>query len=255
MSPLRVETPLDGVRRVTLDHPERRNQLDHATMVALADACEAADRDPSVRCLVLTGHASVFAAGADLREMAALDGAALAEHPRTLAWRRLFAIGLPMVAAVEGPALGGGCELVQTCDIVVAGTGASFGQPEIAIGWMPGAGGTQRLPRAVGKATAMQLVLTGDPIDAARALAAGLVSEVVPAGEALARAEAIAGRIASRAPTAVRRAKAAVLAAWDGPMAQGLGVEREHFLAQASSDERREGIAAFFEKRAPRYST
>jgi enoyl-CoA hydratase len=252
VSPVRVagEAP---VRHVVLDHPERRNQLDHATMVALADALEAADADPAVRCVVVSGHATVFAAGADLREMAALDGPALASHPRTQAWQRIFGVGVPLVAAVEGPALGGGCELVQACDIVVAGAGATFGQPEIGVGWLPGAGGTQRLPRAVGKATAMLLVLTGQPMDAARALAAGLVSEVVPAGEALARATAIAERIASLAPGAMRRAKAAVLAAYEGPMAHGLAVERTHFQAQASSAERAEGIAAFFERRPARY--
>lgn len=245
MSPLHVADAADGVRLVQVAHPERRNQLDHATMVALAAALTSADDDPSVRCVVLAGAATVFAAGADLREMAALDGPALAAHPRTEAWQRIFTVGVPLVAAIEGPALGGGCELVQACDIVVAGAEATFGQPEIAIGWLPGAGGTQRLPRAVGKATAMQMVLTGQAIDAHRALAAGLVSEVVPAGEALARAMAIAKRIASMAPGAVRRAKAAVLAAYDGPMAHGASVERSHFLAQASSDERAAGIAAF----------
>lgn len=253
MSPVRSAPVADGIVRVTLDHPERRNQLDHATMVALADALDAADRDGAVRCVIVAGHASVFAAGADLHEMRVLDGPALADHPRTAAWQRIFTVGVPVVAAVEGPALGGGCELVQACDIVIAGEGATFGQPEIAVGWMPGAGGTQRLPRSLGKATAMQMVLTGDPIDARRALAAGLVSEVVPTGTALARAEQVAGRVASRAPGAVRRAKAAVLAAWDGPMAHGLAVEREHFQAQASSAERAEGIAAFLERRAARF--
>ncbi|MFN9351619.1 MAG: enoyl-CoA hydratase-related protein [Gemmatimonadota bacterium] len=252
MSPVRV-TGEAAIRHVVLDHPERRNQLDHATMQALADALEAADADPAVRCVVVAGHATVFAAGADLHEMAALDGPALAVHPRTRAWQRIFAIGVPLVAAVEGPALGGGCELVQACDVVIAGAGATFGQPEIGVGWLPGAGGTQRLPRSVGKATAMQLVLTGQPMPAERALAAGLVSEVVPAGEALARATAVAERIATLAPGAVRRAKAAVLAAFETPLAQGLEVERGHFQAQASSAERAEGIAAFLERRRARF--
>jgi enoyl-CoA hydratase len=248
VSPVRREPATNGVVTITLDHPERRNQLDHATMGGLADALEACDRDASVRCVVLAGHAKVFAAGADLHEMAQLDGPALATHPRTMAWTRIFAVGVPLVAAVEGVALGGGCELVQACDIVVAGALARFGQPEITLGWMPGAGATQRLPRSIGKSAAMQLVLTGDPMDAPRALACGLVSEVVAAGDALPRALAIAARIASHAPGAVRRAKAAVLAAWDGPMSHGLAMEREHFQAQASSDERAAGIAAFLAK-------
>jgi enoyl-CoA hydratase len=249
MSPLRHDLTSDGVAVITLDHPERRNQLDHATMVALADALQAHDTNPAVRCVVVAGHPHVFAAGADLREMAQLDGPALANHPRTAAWSRIFAVGVPLVAAVEGVALGGGSELVQACDVVIAGANARFGQPEITLGWMPGAGATQRLPRSVGKATAMQLVLTGDPIGADRALACGLVSEVVPAGEALPRALAVAARIASHAPGAVRRAKAAVLAAWDGPMSHGLSVERTHFQAQASSDERAAGIRAFLDGR------
>lgn len=245
MSPVRRELPADGVVIVRIDHPERRNQLDHATMAAIAEQLDAADADPSVRCAVITGAATVFAAGADLREMAELDGPALATHPRTAAWQRIFRVGVPLVAAVEGPALGGGCELAQACDIVIAGEEARFGQPEITLGWMPGAGATQRLPRSVGKSLAMQMVLTGEPIDATRALEAGLVSEVVPAGMALERATAIARRIAAQAPGAVRRAKAAVLAAYDGPIADGLAVERTHFQAQASSEERAAGIARF----------
>ncbi|MDX2183068.1 MAG: enoyl-CoA hydratase-related protein [Gemmatimonadaceae bacterium] len=251
IAPLTVTMPAAHVCLITLQRPSQRNALTHETMVALADALEAADANSDVRAVVMAGDARVFAAGADLREMAALDGPALAEHPRTVAWRRIAAVGVPVIAAVEGVALGGGCELVQCCDIAIAGADARFGQPEIGIGWMPGAGGTQRLPRAVGKSLAMQMVLTGEPITAARACEAGLVSEVVPAGEALPRALAIGSAIAAHAPAAIRHAKASVLAAYRGSIEDGLADERGRFQALASSEERREGIAAFLEKRPP----
>lgn len=236
--------PADGVVVLTLSRPEARNTLRHRTMLALADALEAADRDDAVRCVVVAGSARAFAAGADLAEMAALDGPALEHHPRTLAWGRIWRVGCPLVAAVEGWALGGGCELVQSCDVVVAGAGARFGQPEIALGWMPGAGGTQRTARSLGKAMAMRLVLTGEPIDAATALAAGLVSEVVEAGTALARATAVATTIASHPRAATRAAKAAVLRAFETPLADGLAEEHRAFRALASTEERRARMLA-----------
>jgi enoyl-CoA hydratase len=233
-----VTDPVAGVRLITLSRPEARNALRHQTMIELADALEAADRDDSIRCVVLAGGPKAFAAGADIAEMAALDGPALEHHPRTLAWQRIWAVGTPIVAAVEGWALGGGCELVLSCDIAIAGESARFGQPEITLGWMPGAGGTQRLPRAVGKSTAMQMVLTGDPIDAPSALRSGLVSEVVPAGDALARATAVAQRIAAHPRTATRLAKAAVLGAFTLPLSDGLRQEHASFRELASSGER-----------------
>lgn len=255
MQHIRCDSVAHGVLLITLSRPDVRNQLRHAAMTELADALEAADRDPRVRCVVLAGSDKYFAAGADLREMAELDGPALAAHPRTLAWQRIAAVGVPLVAAVEGVALGGGCELVQSCDIAIAGRNARFGQPEIGIGWMPGAGGTQRLTHAVGKSLAMQMILTGEPITADHALAAGLVSEVVVAGEALTRAMTIAAKIATHAPAAIRRAKAAILAANAIALTHGQTTEREGFLALASSPERTEGIAAFLERRTPTYQT
>lgn len=231
--------PAPGIVVLTLARPEERNTLRHRTMVALADALEALDADDAVRCVVLAGSDRAFAAGADIAEMAALDGPALEHHPRTLAWRRIWRVGCPLVAAVEGWALGGGCELVQSCDVVVAGAKARFGQPEITLGWMPGAGGTQRTARSLGKAMAMRLVLTGEPIDATTALAAGLVSEVVAAGEALARATALAATIAGYPRGATRAAKAAVLRAFETPLAEGLEEEHRAFRALASSEERR----------------
>lgn len=235
----------DGVAVVTLARPEARNALRHQTMVELADTFEALDADPSVRCVVLAGDQKVFAAGADIAEMAQLDGPALLHHPRTLAWQRIWRVGCPLVAAVEGWALGGGCELVLSCDIAIAGDRARFGQPEITLGWMPGAGGTQRLARSVGKSLTMQLVLTGDPIDAHAAREAGIVSEVVTNGSALARATAIAQRIASHPRGATRMAKQAVARAYETTLLDGLRDEHEAFRTLADSDERAQRMAAF----------
>lgn len=246
-----VERTGDGIAVVTIDRPEARNALRHRTMVEIADALDAADRDEGIRCVVLAGGDRFFAAGADIREMAALDGPALAAHPRTGAWKRIGAVGVPIVAAVEGLAAGGGNELVLASDVVVAGENARFAQPEITLGWMPGAGGTQRLPRAVGKAVAMRMVLTGEPLDARAALATGLVSEVVPPGEALPRALAVARRIASLSRLATREAKASVRRAFELPLSEGLEAERQAFFRLASSDDRAEGIRAFMEKRPP----
>ncbi|MDQ8159255.1 MAG: enoyl-CoA hydratase-related protein [Gemmatimonadota bacterium] len=245
---LRISAVDDGVVTITIARPEARNALRHQTMIELADAITAADRDEAVRCIVLAGGEKAFAAGADIAEMIALDGPALEQHPRTEAWRRIWASGCPMVAAVEGLALGGGCELVLSCDIAIAGSGARFGQPEITLGWMPGAGGTQRLARSAGKSVAMQLVLTGDPIDAAAALRSGMVSEMVAAGDALARATAIARRIASQPRAATRLARHAVLLAFETPLADGVQAEQASFRALASSDERHRRMRAFLER-------
>ncbi len=235
----------DGVVTLTIARPASRNALRHQTMIELAAAIEAADGNDAVRCIVLAGNERAFAAGADIAEMLALDGPALEQHPRTQAWRRIWRSGCPMVAAVEGVALGGGCELVLSCDIAIAGAKARFGQPEISLGWMPGAGGTQRLARSAGKSVTMQLVLTGDPIDAAAALQAGIVSEVVPTGDALARATSIARKIASHPREATRLARRAVLLSYELPLSDGVGAEHESFRALASSAERDERMRAF----------
>jgi enoyl-CoA hydratase len=240
-----VSTCVDGVVTLTINRPDARNALRHQTMGELAAAIEAADQDESVRCLVLSGGMKAFAAGADIAEMLELDGAALATHPRTIAWQRIWRSGCPMIAAVEGVAFGGGHELVLSCDLAIAGAGARFGQPEITLGWMPGAGGTQRLARSAGKSLTMQMVLTGDPIDAPRALQAGIVSEVVPVGEALARATAIARRIASHPRGATRLARQAVLDAFELPLSEGVRAEQASFRHLASSDERNARMRAF----------
>jgi enoyl-CoA hydratase len=240
-----VSACVDGVVTLTINRPDARNALRHQTMGELAAAIEAADQDESVRCLVLSGGMKAFAAGADIAEMLELDGAALATHPRTIAWQRIWRSGCPMIAAVEGVAFGGGHELVLSCDLAIAGAGARFGQPEITLGWMPGAGGTQRLARSAGKSLTMQMVLTGDPIDAPRALQAGIVSEVVPVGEALTRATVIARRIASHPRGATRLARQAVLDAFELPLSEGVRAEQASFRNLASSDERNARMRAF----------
>ncbi len=247
-----VSACVDGTVTITLDRPEARNALRHQTMGELADAIEAADRDDAVRCIVLAGSTRAFAAGADIPEMLALDGPALEHHPRTMAWQRIWSAGCPMIAAVEGVAFGGGNELVLSCDIAIAGAEARFGQPEITLGWMPGAGGTQRLARSAGKSMTMQLVLTGEPIDAATALRAGIVSEVVPAGGAVARAIELARRIASHPRDATRLARQAVLNAYDTTLRDGLRAEHASFRDLASSDERNARMRAFLDRASDR---
>lgn len=241
----------DGVALVTLARPAARNALRHQTMIELADAIEALDHDLNVRCIVVSGAPTVFAAGADIAEMVELDGPALLTHPRTQAWHRIWSAECPLIAAVEGWALGGGCELALSCDMVVAGDGARFGQPEITLGWMPGAGGTQRLARSAGKAITMQMVLTGDPIDAHAARDAGIVSEVVATGEALARALVLAQRIAAHPRAATRLAKQAVLRAYETPLREGMREEHASFRTLADTDERKSRMHAVLLRSRP----
>jgi enoyl-CoA hydratase len=204
--------------------------------------------------VVLTGSRKAFAAGADINEMAERDLVGILNDPRLAAWQRITAFSKPLVAAVNGYALGGGCELAMHADILIAGSDARFGQPEINLGIMPGAGGTQRLLRAVGKSMAMQMVLTGEPIDARQAQQAGLVSEVTEPELTVERALAIAQRIAAKAPLAVRLAKEALLKAQDTDLASGLRFERHAFTLLAGTQDRAEGIAAFQQKRQPRFT-
>lgn len=246
---------LAGVAVVTLDRPAALNALSFDLLDQLVDALDALDRDPDCRVIVITGSGTrAFAAGADIRELEPQTSASLAAGGRFGTWDRLAAIGLPLIAAVRGVALGGGCELAMTCDMVVAADDASFGQPEILLGVMPGAGGTQRLTRAIGKARAMELILTGRPMTAPEALARGLVTRVVPPEATLDVALELAALIATMPPLAVRAAKAAVLDASDRPLADGLAREREAFFALFDTDDQAEGMAAFTQKRPPVWS-
>ena len=250
---IRVDAPVEGhegVALVTIDRPEALNALSFALIAELAAALEILDRDGRTRVAILTGSGEkAFAAGADIVELADQTPERLRSERHFGAWDRLGAIGIPLIAAVRGFALGGGCELAMTCDLIVAGDDARFGQPEIRIGVMPGAGGTQRLTRAIGVARAMELVLTGRMIDAQEALAAGLVTSVVPASDAIPAALSLADTIASMPPLAVRAAKRSVLAAADLPLSAGLRAEREAFFDLFATEDQREGMRAFQEKR------
>lgn len=248
-------TSLASVALVTLDRPDALNALSFDLLDELAMALEALDADPSCRAIVITGSGDrAFAAGADIRELAPQSSASLETGRRFGAWDRLAAIGLPLIAAVRGFALGGGCELAMTCDMIVAAEDATFGQPEIRLGVMPGAGGTQRLTRAIGKARAMELVLTGRAITAREAEAAGLLTRVVPGAATVEAALELAARIAAMPPLAVRAAKAAILDAAERSLSDGLGRERTAFFRLFDTQDQAEGMAAFTQKRPPVWS-
>jgi enoyl-CoA hydratase len=254
-----METPLilqQQQRRVvtlTLHRPEARNALSTPCLEQLVYQLEQADADAGVGAVVIAGAARFFAAGADLRELQQQDLPAALADRRPLLWQRLAQFSKPLLAAVNGYALGAGCELALACDLIICGESARFGLPEITLGLIPGAGGTQRLIRCVGKSLAGQMVLTGEAISATRALQAGLVSEVCVDALTLERAQQIAERISLQAPLALRAAKQALKQAEEVGLSQGLAFERQQFVALAATDDRREGIAAFFEKRTPNY--
>jgi enoyl-CoA hydratase len=242
----------DGaVAVVTLNRPQVLNALSQATMNELVEALETLDRDAAIRCVVLTGSERAFAAGADVTEMARATSVDLLAGYRFLQWERIRKISKPLIAAVRGYALGGGCELSMLCDMIIAGEGARFGQPEINIGIMPGAGGTQRLTRAVGKARAMELILTGRHMTAEEAYAAGLITRVVPDELVLDEATRLAREIAARPPIAVRLAKESVLKAFEVSLEVGLEHERQAFYLLFSTEDKTEGIEAFLAKRPP----
>jgi enoyl-CoA hydratase len=244
--------PIDGVALVTLDRPAVLNALDFALIAELTEALEALDRDPACRAIVITGSGErAFAAGADIRELAVQTPASLLGDDEFHRWERIKRVRTPLIAAVRGFALGGGCELAMTCDLLIAGEGAQFGQPEIKLGVMPGAGGTQRLTRAIGKARAMELVLTGRTMGAHEAEAHGLVTRVVADDEVVQAALELAGTIASMPPLAVIAAKAAVNRAEELSLEAGLEFERRSFYLLFATEDQREGMAAFREKRKP----
>jgi enoyl-CoA hydratase len=241
-----------GVALVTLDRPEALNALSFGLLAELVAALEALDADIGVRAIVLTGAGErAFAAGADVKEMARASPESLADGGGFGHWDELRAIRKPVIAAVRGFALGGGCELAMACDLVVAGDDARFGQPEIGLGVMPGAGGTQRLTRAIGKARAMEMILTGRSIDAREAERLGLVTRVVPAEATLEAALALAAEIAAMPPVAVAAAKRAVNEAFESSLTDGLADERRAFFDLFATRDQKEGMAAFVEKRTP----
>lgn len=243
----------DGVGLVTLNRPDVLNALNRATMDELVEALETFDRDEVIRCIILTGSARAFAAGADIKEMANASAVQMLSGYRFQQWERIRQIGKPMIAAVSGYALGGGCELAMLCDMIIASETAQFGQPEINIGLMPGAGGTQRLTRAIGKQRAMEMVLTGRPITARQAEAWGLVTKVVPPELYLEEAKRLAQEIARKPAVAVRLAKQSILKSFDTHLGGGLDFERNCFYLLFATEDRTEGISAFLERRPPNF--
>ncbi|MDA9513474.1 2,3-dehydroadipyl-CoA hydratase [Bradyrhizobium sp. CCBAU 11430] len=246
-------TPSPHVRQLKMNRPAKRNALSNELIAAIAGACRAAVADEDIRCIVLTGGEAFFCAGADIKEMQQRGFEAINNPARRNDWRDITNCVKPIIAAVEGICFGGGNELAMLADIVVAGEGARFGQPEVNIGVIPGDGGTQRLTRVAGKSLAMLMVLSGQPISAQTALLAGLVADIVPTGLATARAVEIAGVIAEKPPRSVELAKAAVLAAYQTPLEAGLEFERQAIRVAFTTADQQEGMDAFFEKRSPNY--
>lgn len=242
-----------AVGLVTLNRPKALNALNAELIEALAQAFEALETDDAVGAVVLTGSEKAFAAGADVKEMAAKTYSEAFLQDFVAAWARITACRKPSIAAVSGYALGGGCELAMMCDLILAAETAKFGQPEITLGILPGFGGTQRLARAVGKAKAMDLVLTGRMMDAAEAERAGLVSRVVPAERLLDEALEAAAKIAGFSRVAVYAAKEAVQVAFETSLAEGVRFERRLFQATFATEDQKEGMAAFVEKRKPAF--
>jgi enoyl-CoA hydratase len=242
-----------AVATITLNRPKALNALSPELMAELAAAIEALDADEAVRCVVLTGGPRVFAAGADIKAMAERTPTDMVEARSFATWDRIRRCRKPIIAAVSGYALGGGCELAMQCDLIVASETAQFGQPEINIGIMPGAGGTQRLARAIGPYRAMELVLTGRMLSAREAHAAGLVNRVAPVEGFLAEAQRLAAEIAERAPIAVRLAREALRYGVETTIRDGLEIERRNFYLLFDTEDQKEGMRAFVEKRKPEY--
>jgi enoyl-CoA hydratase len=236
---------------IQLNRPKVLNALSSELVLEVVNALEELDKDQSIRSIILTGGESVFAAGADLREMAQATAVDLILGRRFELWDRIRQISKPIIAAVSGYCLGGGNELAMNCDIIIASETATFGQPEVNVGIMPGAGGTQRLTRAVGKHKAMEMILTGKPITADEATRIGLVNRVVPVESLMDEAKKIASEIASKPPISIRAAKEAILRAQDTTLEVGLDFERKAFYTLFATEDGKEGMKAFLEKRKP----
>lgn len=254
MSYTTILTEIRGrVGLITLNRPKALNALNPTLMRELMDALEAFDAVENVGAMVVAGNERVFAAGADIKEMAEATEEQMRHSPFIGSFDRIRNIRKPVIAAVSGWALGGGCELAMSCDMIVASEKAKFGQPEVTIGVIPGAGGTQRLTRAVGKALAMEMVLNNRTLSAAEALGFGLINRVAPVESFLDEALSLAEQIAGRAPVAVRAGKEAVNAAFEGALTDGLSTEKELFYSLFSTVDQKEGMGAFIEKRKPNW--
>ncbi|GAB3025657.1 enoyl-CoA hydratase [Mycobacterium bourgelatii] len=239
---------------ITLNRPKALNALNSQVMDEVTTAATELDNDPGIGAIIITGSEKAFAAGADIKEMAELSFADAFEADFFAPWAKLAAVRTPTIAAVAGYALGGGCELAMMCDLLIAADTAKFGQPEIKLGVLPGMGGSQRLTRAIGKAKAMDLILTGRTIDAAEAERSGLVSRVVPAEDLLSEAKGVATTISQMSRSASRMAKEAVNRAFESTLTEGLLYERRLFHSTFATADQSEGMAAFIEKRPPNFT-
>jgi enoyl-CoA hydratase len=244
----------ERVGTITLNRPKALNALNSQVMHEVTSAAAEFDNDPGIGAIIITGNDKAFAAGADIKEMSELSFGDVFGQDFFATWTKLAAVRTPLIAAVAGYALGGGCELAMMCDVLIAADTAKFGQPEIKLGVLPGMGGSQRLTRAVGKAKAMDLILTGRTIDAEEADRSGLVSRVVPADELIREAKAVATTISQMSLSATRMAKEAVNRAFESSLAEGLLYERRLFHSAFATADQTEGMNAFSEKRPPNFT-
>jgi len=238
---------------ITLNRPQALNALNNQLMRELMDALDAFDKNDSIGAMVITGNEKAFAAGADIKEMADKSALEMTQSDHIAVFGRIRTIKKPVIAAVSGWALGGGCEVALSCDMIVASESAKFGQPEINLGVIPGAGGTQRLTRAVGKALAMEMILNNRTLSAQEAYQFGLVNRVVPVSDYLNEALKLADEIASHAPAAVRAAKKMINASYESSLTNGLTEEKQTFYNLFNTEDQKEGMKAFVEKRKPEW--
>jgi len=253
MEYIKISSPKAGVALLELNRPEKRNALNNATLKEIAGCLQSLDADAAVKAVVITGNLQCFAAGADLNELAQLDVVSIQQDQRPQLWKGIDEFSKPLIMAVNGYALGAGFELALHGDIVLAGDNAQFALPEIGLGMLPGAGGTQRLARLVGQQLAMRWAMTGEMISAQTAMQHGISSQVCPAGLTLQYALELAEKIARQAPLAIRVIKQSLKSIHEVTLSQGLKLERQHFVWLAATQDRQEGISAFLEKRQPEF--
>lgn len=243
----------EGVAQISLNRPKELNALNPQLMQELLTTLQMLDLDDDIRVVILTGNDQAFAAGADIRQMAEMNAMDMVKQNQFQVWDNMTKFSKPLLAAVSGYALGGGCELAMMCDLIIASDTAKFGQPEVKIGTIPGAGGTQRLTRAVGKAKAMELILSGRFMSAVEALQSGLIAKIYPVESYMSETITLATEIASMPPVAVRLAKEAVNKAYESTLTEGIAFERRNFYLTFSSHDQKEGMKAFIEKRKPNF--
>ena len=253
MDYLKSSLAAPGVVLIELNRPEKRNALNNATLKELADHLQQLDADSSVKAVVITGNPQCFAAGADLNELAQLDVVSIQQDQRPLLWKGIDEFSKPLIMAVNGYALGAGFELALHGDMIITGENAQFALPEIGLGMLPGAGGTQRLARLVGQQLAMRWAMTGEMVSANTTLQHGISSQVCPSGLTVQYALELATKIAAQAPLAIRAIKQSLKSIHEVTLSQGLKLERQHFVWLAATQDRQEGIQAFLEKRKPEF--